>query len=864
MPRQRWLQAAGIAGALAVLVAGAALWRQRVPAAPRVPQLSVLVKRADGTAVGAAAVVLIGLGQTLRASTDARGHARIALPAALRGRTATVQVTASGLAVGRREVALKGGFPGVGFRLSLEAALAGRVVDENGAAVPGAVLEVRPEGDPTAAEPLQRADADTRGAFVLHGLPAGSYALSARAPLHELAVLPNVRTPTTAEGLQVVLVRTSALRGEVRAADGSPAARATVTAAGSGLWPPRSLETDDQGKFELSPLPAGIYELRAKLGAAVSAPAEGVVLEPAAASFVALQLVPGADLRGRVLDAATQQPLAKAEVVVVEDALSAVPARTETDAKGEFVVSGLRPLVHRVWARSPGYVAVAGQALEPGLALQVLSLLRAGSVSGVIVDEHGQPVANAEIELSGVAIDGSPMRVAAPAQLLAGSNRPPPAGDNLGITEGPIPKVPLIALPQSAPGALDTDAVLAAAGFASDASGAFRIDGVAPGRVQVVARHASFAPSRSALETLAPGGTLGSVRVVMTRGVDLTGRVLDARGFPAAGVRVQLMLEGEPSARVTLSAADGGFAFPAVRGSAVLSAHPNGSPEVRETLALEGSGPREVLLTLGGDARTLAGRVVDARGFPIEGALVRVESKDARSPVVLSAASGSDGTFRIDGLPAPPYRLAVQRAGFAPALLPALTPRPREEVRVALVTSAVLAGQVLDRLRSEPIAGALVRLFAKAPGATPRTATTNASGHFEFNDINAGEYAGTIHHDGHISGQLSARLSEGRRTELEAIALEPAGAISGDVVDRLGTPVPGAVVTVGDPPSWTHGIQSDARGHFRLGSVEPGTQELSARHANAGESTRQVTVRVYPQQESPGVVIRLPEPIGPQ
>ena len=319
--------------------------------------------------------------------------------------------------------------------------------------------------------------------------------------------------------------------------------------------------------------------------------------------------------------------------------------------------------------------------------------------------------------------------------------------------------------------------------------------------------------------------------------------------------------EGEPSARVTLSATDGGFAFPAVRGNAVLSAHPASGPEVRETLTLEGSGPREVLLTLGGDARTLSGRVVDARGFPLEGALVRVESKDPRSPVVLSAASGSDGTFRVDGLPAPPYRLAVQRAGFAPAAL-SVTPRPGEEVRVMLVTSAVLAGQVLDRLRSEPIAGAVIRLTGKEAGVGPRSATTDASGNFEFRDISAGEYFGTIHHDGHISGQLSARLSEGRRTELEAIALEPAGAISGDVVDRLGTPVPGAVVTVGDPPSWSHAIQSDARGHFRLGSVEPGTQELSARHANAGESTRQVVVRVYAQQESPGVVIRLPEPLA--
>ena len=853
-----------LAAAIGVLAAlGAGLWAMSTPKVRFRPLLGVVVKRGDAIAIkGAQVVVAIGP-QRLRGTTDGSGQVRIAFRSELIGQKARVEVEAPGFALGSRELTLNSVYPGVGLRLQPEAVLAGRVMDETGAPVRGAVLEARPENDPTRVEPLRRVQGDAQGGFVVHGLPRGSYALSARAPLHELAVVPKAGAPSPREGVQVVLVRTSALRGEVRLADGSPAVAATVTAAGSGLWPPKSLQTDGAGRFELSPLPAGIYELRAKLGSSVSAPSEGVVLEPATASFVSLRLAPGAALRGQVVDAATGLGLAEAEVVVVEDALSAVPARTTTDAAGRFVVSGLRPLMHRVWARSPGYVPVSGKVLEPG-SEHVLGLLRAGIVSGRIVDEHGQPVVGAEIELSGTAVDGSPVRVAANVQLLAGSNRPPPAGDNLGITEGPIPKVPLIALPQSAPGALDTDAVLAAAGFASDASGGFRVEGVAPGRVQVVARHARFAPSRSALEVLAPGGTLADLLVVMTAGVDLRGRVLDARGFPASGIRVQLLLEGEPSARVTLSANDGGFAFPAVRGNAVLSAHPGGSPEVRETLVLEGSGTREVVLTLGGEARTLAGRVVDSRGFPIEGALVRVEAKDPRSPTVLSSASGPDGTFRFDGLPLPPYRLVVERAGYASALLAAAAPHPGEEVEVALVTSASLAGRVLDRLGGQPIAGARLQLerAGKEPGQAPQRALTDAQGLFEFRDVSAGDYSGSVHHDGHITARFSTRLQEGRRSELEALQLEPAGSISGDVVDRLGAPVPAALVTVGDPPNWPHAIQTDARGHFRLASVEPGSQQLSARHPSAGDSTQHLTVRVYAQQETPGVFLRLPGVLG--
>jgi hypothetical protein len=258
------------------------------------------------------------------------------------------------------------------------------------------------------------------------------------------------------------------------------------------------------------------------------------------------------------------------------------------------------------------------------------------------------------------------------------------------------------------------------------------------------------------------------------------------------------------------------------------------------------------------------GRVVDARDFPIEGALVRVESKNPRSPTVLSAATAADGTFRFDGLPAPPYRLLVERAGYAGSSLMALTPRPGEEVRVVLAISASLAGQVLDQLRSEPVAGARVQLTPRAANESPRTATSDVLGRFEFRDVNAGEYKVYVQHSGHVSSARGVALVAGQRSELEPLELEPAGVISGDVVDRLGTPVPHAEIAIGDPPAWAQGTRADGQGHFRLESVEPGTVELSARHPSAGESARQISVRVYPQQESPGVVVRLPEPLGAQ
>src|SRR5262249_23164474 len=151
--------------------------------------------------------------------------------------------------------------------------------------------------------------------------------------------------------------------------------------------------------------------------------------------------------------------------------------------------------------------------------------------------------------------------------------------------------------------------------------------------------------------------------------------------------------------------------------------------------------------------------------FPVEGALVRVESKNPRSPTVLSAATLPDGTFRFDGLPAPPYRLQVERAGFAGTVLPAVTP-PAGELRVVLAISASLAGQGLDRLRGDPVAGAHLQLTPQAgPGSGARTLSTDASGRFEFRDISAGEYILFVQHSGHVASSRPVSLPAGQRSE---------------------------------------------------------------------------------------------------
>jgi hypothetical protein len=142
-------------------------------------------------------------------------------------------------------------------------------------------------------------------------------------------------------------------------------------------------------------------------------------------------------------------------------------------------------------------------------------------------------------------------------------------------------------------------------------------------------------------------------------------------------------------------------------------------------------------------------------------------------------------------------------------------------------------------------------------GRETLTARSDDHGAFEFRNILAGNYEVFADHDQHVSVRSKVLVSEVERRELDPIVLQPAGSVSGAVVDRLGAPVFNAEVATGSPAAWERGARTDHEGHFRITGVVPGDQIVSARHPQAGASMP-VPVRVYPRQESPGMVVRLP------
>ncbi|MDH5671646.1 MAG: carboxypeptidase regulatory-like domain-containing protein [Myxococcales bacterium] len=739
---------------------------------------------------------------------------------------------------------------------------------------------------------------DPRGAIVFARLAEGSYGMRIEADGHESVAIPELQLPAT-EPIEVVLQRTASLRGQVLDPDGLPAADAEVTLAGSGVWPPRSVRTDVDGRFSLEPLPSGVYELRARRDALTSDPEEGLTLEAASELEVVLRLYEGWPLQGRVLDAASGTPLPAVRVALAEEALSASWQVVESDADGRFEIPGLRGVPHRAILTRDGHVSLHTE-VTPGDSLQEFTLRQAGSLAGVVLDPDGEPVAGAELEVLGTTDVGSPLHLGPGADRFrldlfqtrrseAVGEPGAPLRDNLGVTYGPVPRIPL--LPDSAPplaspivpagsavvaGAVagEAEAAVDDRAFGADPGvdalllslrsgpdGRFHIAGLPPGQVQVVARHPGFTSARGPVQTLVAGAHLEGLRLSLGRGGRIEGEVRDGRGAVAAGVRLQLTTPDEPRPRMAVSGAAGEFAFDALVGEVSLTAFALGLPPLRQSVTVVAGETREVELVLPGQSLSLHGRAVNARGLPIASALVHVRALDPAHPLTRTTVTAVDGRFLAGGLPAPPYELHVEHSEYA-NLVRELVELPSSELELTLLPGVRLRGSVRDEHQRAPLGAARITLQAQGSAGAARLTHSGISGEFGFANLTPGDYTLTVEADGYATEARPLHIASDSMAELEPVALRPAGALEGEVVDSLGAPVFNAEVTAGEPADWAAAARTDYAGRFELRGLAPGDTWLSARHPEGGEVQLETEVRVL--ERGRGLLLRLPERVTPE
>lgn len=473
--------------------------------------------------------------------------------------------------------------------------------------------------------------------------------------------------------------------------------------------------TDAQGKLLLERIPRGRVWLLAD--AAGKARASTQLLAEGGKREVTLSLRPAAALDVRVTDEA-HAPLAGATVLVTTP--DPLPFGALTDAKGAARLDRLGAGPFSVKAAAPGYESVTRSGVTGSVEL---SLRRLGSIALHVKLPSGEPAAGAAVEIGGATL--WPARSAQ-----------------------------------------------------ADSKGTCKIAGLLAGSYDLRASQGSLV-SRVMLGVTLERGQDVELTLVLEPGRFVTAQVTDGSGpSPHLVANADVVLAEEGLSSFPLrgrTGTDGQVTLgPISSGPATLSGRaPDfvGSAVVAVPDAL--SGPVVLPLLRGG---TLTGEIVDARGFPIDGATIEVVGED-RAGLPISET---------------PQLLRFRRSHFSWALA---GPPPL----VAAGELGVMPGPI------PPIPGSNAALAAAAFGAATQPLdadeeltpwSSDGSGRFRAAPVTPGRVRALVRHPDFVEAVSDAvTLAPGGEASVKVTLLR-GGSLEGRVRDGRDQPIEGAEVEV--------------------------------------------------------------------
>jgi protocatechuate 3,4-dioxygenase beta subunit len=320
----------------------------------------------------------------------------------------------------------------------------------------------------------------------------------------------------------------------------------------------------------------------------------------------------------------------------------------------------------------------------------------------------------------------------------------------------------------------------------TDAGGRFKLEGLGAGPVTVAA-------SRPGYGRIQRAGVLAGtpLELLLQPGASILGLVRgsDGKGVSAAFVQA----EGEASLPPPeITGADGRFELVGVKpGTYRVWAHrPGLGTSLIEEATLEGEADTRITLQID-PAPSLEGRLVAPAGKPLAGKLWVMELDGSRTDQVsnvLKAESAADGRFRLRDLPPGSHALAVSANGFTPRRIEVTLPAGRAETvdlgDIELERGLTIRGHVVDKAGSAVASAKIVGWRMDIKGIVPE-AISDADGSFVLPGLQPGGYSINVAAAGY--GGLKRAVEAG--AENVVLALQPAGTITGQVVDERGTAV---------------------------------------------------------------------------
>jgi carboxypeptidase family protein len=524
------------------------------------------------------------------------------------------------------------------------------------------------------------------GRFVLTGLRSGSWTFRAEAEGYARSEKVVLVLPAEEE-LALVLLRKVLVAGKVVDPAGLPVAGAEVTKELEGTeaiqamqgrsdWP--VAQSDDEGAFRLEGMPPGTFSIMAKKDG--FAPSEGVALELEEGGQkldVVLTLRRGGTISGEVFGPEGEH--ASGSMVILQMPTLEQRRFTNTDARGAFTESGLKPGLWQVQA-FPGIESLQSESGEPLDQAKLLAALKMTSVT-LADEEHEHVVLGAPPE--------SPVRVHGRVTL---------AGE-------PVPAA-LISFVPADGGGLDKLKI-----ETLDGEGRYEVQLDAPGDHLVTVQSTGSPGRQNSIEfrRTVPKAEEFALDLELPLG-RISGRVEDGHREPVSGARVTVTMQGGLvfgtvfGGHYTEAATDAGgvYEIPWLRpgsytvaaGGAFLGgafgdgAFGDGAALGREVRSVDLAENQ----ALGGiDFRlqqpgSVHGTVRDAAGNPVAEASIFLRDEGGRLVELFSLAStNASGKFEYPGLAPGAYAATARTRTLASAAAVPVRVRSDESSEVTLV-----------------------------------------------------------------------------------------------------------------------------------------------------------------------------------
>lgn len=569
----------------------------------------------------------------------------------------------------------------------------------------------------------------------------------------------------------------------------------------------------------------------------VARDAVGAAMPKPASEERRLLAAPTGALRVRVLFDRDRQPVAGAAVQIEERAELGAPA-LRTDANGEVCFAATAPGTPRLRVGSAAsrrpLIFEQLPTVVPGREVTAVLLMpAAGHVEGMVTDEHGLPLAAAEVWVGEDRNDPELQRLAALTDV-EGRFSVAFGHDETAVTVQKSGYFCRAAQPTfeeagssvrhfmlrrgggRVEGTVRTAAGSLVPGCVVSLRAADHLDGRADDgslRRRPPPRHATAgADGRFVFADVAPGGywlrassvagigtsvsvTAGvavPVEVVLPANVLLRGTVRGADGLPVAGVRVHAefdpgAFDPAPLHAAALSAVDGRYELRLSPGSYVLFARSETAGSCRQAVQVTAQAESTCDLRLGGMPE-LAGVVVDEGGQPLRAWNVALRRG---SQQVAWSQSNAFGEFRFPALTEVADELLVwppMGDAGAPVLVAAIeraSPRQRMVVPASAMPSAQVRGRVIGRDRKPAAATVTLKHGDRDGPSLP----CDAEGRFAFGALPPGSFLLVVEATDEATLRVPVSIAvPAQELDLGTLTPPPAGRLEVTVTQRNGQP----------------------------------------------------------------------------